>query len=76
MEVQYKTYKLDTEFAITDLVNVSYYTLSKDVLSFPLQAVTDFPSESLFSRYRFFALVARLVLIPLKSLIRLCAKSI
>lgn len=32
MEVQYKIHKLDTEFAITDLVNVSYYTLSKDFL--------------------------------------------
>ena len=32
MEVQYKTHKLDTEFSITDLVNVSYYTLSKDFL--------------------------------------------
>ena len=32
MEVQYKTHKLNTEFAITELVNVSYYTLSKDFL--------------------------------------------
>ena len=32
MEVQYKIHKLNTEFAITDLVNVSYYTLSKDFL--------------------------------------------
>ena len=32
MEVQYKTHKLDIEFSITELVNVSYYTLSKDFL--------------------------------------------
>ena len=32
MEVQYKTHQLDTEFSITELVNVSYYTLSKDFL--------------------------------------------
>lgn len=30
MEVQYKIHKLQTEFSITELVNVSYYTLSKD----------------------------------------------
>ena len=30
MEVQYKTHKLDVEFSISELVNVSYYTLSKD----------------------------------------------
>ena len=30
MEMQYKIHKLNTEFSITDLVNVSYYTLSKD----------------------------------------------
>ena len=30
MEMQYKVHKLNTEFSITDLVNVSYYTLSKD----------------------------------------------
>lgn len=32
MEVQYKTHKLDIAFSITELVNVSYYTLSKDFL--------------------------------------------
>lgn len=32
MEVQYKTYKLNIDFSITELVNVSYYTLSKDFL--------------------------------------------
>ena len=30
MEMQYKVHKLNTEFSVTDLVNVSYYTLSKD----------------------------------------------
>ena len=30
MEMQYKIHKLNTELSITDLVNVSYYTLSKD----------------------------------------------
>ena len=32
MEVQYKIHKLDPEVTVTDLVNVSYYTLSKDFL--------------------------------------------
>ena len=32
MEVQYKIHKLKTDFSISDLVNVSYYTLSKDFL--------------------------------------------
>ena len=32
MEVQYKTHKLDPEVTVTDLVNVSYYTLSRDFL--------------------------------------------
>lgn len=32
MEVQYKSYKLKVDFSITELVNVSYYTLSKDFL--------------------------------------------
>ena len=32
MEVQYKIHKLDTAFTITGLVNVAYYTLSKDFL--------------------------------------------
>lgn len=32
MEVQYKIHKLNPEVAVTDLVNVSYYTLSKDFL--------------------------------------------
>lgn len=32
MEVQYKNYKLTPEVTVTDLVNVSYYTLAKDFL--------------------------------------------
>lgn len=32
MEMQYKIHKLDPEVTVTDLVNVSYYTLSKDFL--------------------------------------------
>lgn len=32
MAMQYKIHKLATEFSITDLVNVSHYTLSKDFL--------------------------------------------
>lgn len=32
MEIQYKNYKLAPEFTVTDLVNVSYYTLAKDFL--------------------------------------------
>ena len=32
MEVQYKNYKLSPEVTVTDLVNVSYYTLAKDFL--------------------------------------------
>lgn len=32
MEVQYKIHKLDPEVTVTDLVNVSYYTLSRDFL--------------------------------------------
>lgn len=32
MEVQYKIHKLEAELSITELVNVSYYTLSKDFL--------------------------------------------
>jgi len=32
MEVQYKIHKLDTQITVSELVNVSYYTLSKDFL--------------------------------------------
>ena len=32
MEMQYKTHKLIPEITVTDLVNVAYYTLSKDFL--------------------------------------------
>ena len=32
MEIQYKNYKLTPAFSVTDLVNVSYYTLAKDFL--------------------------------------------
>lgn len=32
MEIQYQNYKLSPVFTVTDLVNVSYYTLAKDFL--------------------------------------------